>query len=61
MILYILLCGFPPFNGPNDPLIMEKVFHDILYFKVKIGKYNFEGEEWDVVSDDAKNFISRML
>ena len=40
---------------------MEKVFHDILYFKVKIGKYNFEGEEWDVVSDDAKNFISRML
>ena len=23
--MHILLCGYPPFNGPNDNAIMEKV------------------------------------
>lgn len=29
--------------------------------KVKIGKYSFDGDEWFVVSSDAKAFIGRML
>jgi len=52
VILYILLCGYPPFNGPNDNVIMEKV---------KIGKYSYDGEEWNQVSQDGKNFIRKLL
>ena len=32
--MYILLCGYPPFNGANDEAIMKKV---------KEGKYSTEG------------------
>jgi calcium-dependent protein kinase len=52
VILYILLCGYPPFNGHNDNNIMEKV---------KIGKYGFDTEEWNCISEDAKNFIRKLI
>jgi calcium-dependent protein kinase len=52
VILYILLCGYPPFYSKNDAEIMEKV---------KIGKYDFKKEEWKYVSDDAKRLINHML
>ena len=52
VILYIILCGYPPFNGHNDNNIMEKV---------KIGKYTFDTEEWSYISIEAKNFIKRLL
>lgn len=38
VILYIILSGKPPFEGPNDNDVIEKV---------KLGKYDFEGEAWD--------------
>ena len=37
VILFVLLSGTPPFNGPNDEEIMEKV---------KIGKYSFSGKHF---------------
>jgi calcium-dependent protein kinase len=52
VILYILLCGYPPFYGNSDREILEAV---------KKGTFDFEGEEWDVVSSDAKDLISKML
>lgn len=52
VILYILLCGYPPFNGQNDKAIMEKVAK---------GVYNFDGEEWQQISTDAKTLIRKML
>lgn len=52
VILYILLCGFPPFNGQTDEIIMAEV---------KTGKFNFDGEEWVHVSEQAKNLIRKML
>lgn len=52
IILYVLLCGYPPFNGASDAMIMEKVSK---------GVFNFDGEEWINVSHEAKNLISNML
>ena len=52
VILYILLCGYPPFNGETDKEIMENV---------KKGEFDFPPEEWDSVSKGAKDLIKRML
>ena len=52
VIFYILLCGYPPFNGDNDEEIYEAVLQ---------GEFEFPMEEWDSVSDDAKNLIKKML
>jgi len=37
VILYVLLCGHPPFEGKDDKEILEKV---------KIAKYDLSGSEW---------------
>jgi len=52
VILYILLCGYPPFNGADDKAIMEKV---------SAGKYDFHHEEWKGVTPEAKKFIEKMM
>ena len=49
---YILLCGYPPFNGSNDRVIMDKVSR---------GYFDFKGPEWKNVSSEAKNFILTLL
>eukprot|EP00828_Plagiopyla_frontata_P032332 TRINITY_DN42159_c0_g1_i1.p5 TRINITY_DN42159_c0_g1~~TRINITY_DN42159_c0_g1_i1.p5 ORF type:complete len:120 (-),score=11.99 TRINITY_DN42159_c0_g1_i1:354-713(-) len=36
VMLYILLSGYPPFNGENE---------EELYEKILAGKYNFNGDE----------------
>lgn len=51
-MLYILLCGYPPFYGQTDPQILEAV---------KKGKYDFSGAEWKHTSDLAKDLIRKML
>lgn len=52
VILYVLLCGYPPFEGETDPEI---------FAKVKTGEFEFKPEEWSAVSDDAKDLIRQML
>ena len=47
-----MLSGVPPFNGQNDKVIMNKV---------QQGKYSFDASEWSQVSNDAKEFIKKML
>jgi calcium-dependent protein kinase len=42
VILYILLCGYPPFNGANDDQIIKKV---------KAGKFRVDDDEWQTISD----------
>jgi len=52
IIFYILLCGYPPFNGDTD----EEIFQAILREDVE-----FPEEEWDSVSDEAKSLIKKLL
>ena len=50
--MYILLCGYPPFNGSSDEKIIEKI---------ERGEFVFPPEEWDLVSPEAKHLIQLML
>ena len=52
VILYILLCGYPPFNGDNDKIIMDKV---------TAGKVEFNQAEWQNVSAEAQRLIKKMM
>jgi len=52
VILYILLCGYPPFNGSNDEQIIKKV---------KEGKYRTDEEEWHNISKEAIDIINKLL
>ncbi|XP_014482743.1 PREDICTED: probable serine/threonine-protein kinase pXi isoform X2 [Dinoponera quadriceps] len=54
VILYILLCGFPPFVSPENE--QEELFERILS-----GQYEFTSPYWDTISDSAKQLISNML
>jgi len=52
VILYILLCGYPPFNGANDDQIIKRV---------KQGKYRTDDEEWTNISPEAIDLVNRLL
>ena len=52
VIFYVMLCGYPPFNGETNEEILENV---------KKGEYEFPPEEWDQISKEAKDLISKML
>ena len=45
VIVYILLCGFPPFYGDNDAQMFKRI---------KAGQYKFLSPYWDPISADAK-------
>jgi len=49
---FILLGGYPPFNGRNN----EETHRRILE-----GRYVFHSQEWKNVSIEAKDFINRLL
>ena len=51
VIMYILLCGSPPFNADKDKDIMKKI---------QIGKFNFPSKDWDSISIEAKDLIKKM-
>ena len=52
VITYIVLSGIPPFNGASDQEIMKKV---------KIGKFSFSDPVWSTISNEAKDFITKLL
>lgn len=54
VILYILLCGYPPFVSQDND--QEKLFDCILS-----GQYDFPDEYWKDVSISAKELIQNML
>ena len=52
VILYIFLSGDPPFNGPNDSAI---------YNKISQMKFSFPEKKWKNISNEAKDLIVHML
>jgi calcium-dependent protein kinase len=53
VILYVMLCGAPPFNGDTDMDVLKKV---------KKGTFSFRPQElWDHISHDAVGLINRMI
>lgn len=52
VILYILLAGYPPFNGSNQRELFKLI---------KKGRYEFHKQYWGTVSADAKDLVSKLL
>lgn len=52
VILYILLCGFPPFYHQDTTE---------LYKLIKTGKYEFPNPWWQNISDGAKDLVTKLL
>lgn len=52
VILYVLLCGYPPFFGETNKEILEQV---------KQGFLDFSGPEWKQVSKSTVDLIKKMV
>ncbi|MEW5299955.1 MAG: hypothetical protein WDW38_002778 [Sanguina aurantia] len=52
VMLYILLCGYPPFHGDNE----KKIFEAVMSKPV-----DFQSDPWPRVSDPAKDCVRKML
>lgn len=52
IILYIMLCGFPPFYSDNNKELFDAITSC---------KYEFPSPNFDNVSDSAKDLISKIL
>ncbi|XP_072965121.1 calcium-dependent protein kinase 29-like [Typha angustifolia] len=52
VILYILLCGVPPFWAENDEGIAQAIIQSVI---------DFEREPWPKVSENAKHLVRSML
>ncbi|KAF1838355.1 Pkinase-domain-containing protein [Decorospora gaudefroyi] len=57
VVLYICLCGFPPFSdelySPENPYTLSQ--------QIKIGRFDYPSPYWDSVGDSALDLIDRML
>jgi len=51
-MLYILLCGYPPFYGDNNQEILQMVAR---------GVFDYDGEEWDDIAAEAKDLIGKLI
>ncbi|XP_066495139.1 ribosomal protein S6 kinase alpha-1 [Tiliqua scincoides] len=55
ILLYTMLAGYTPFaNGPNDT-------PEEILTRIGGGKFTLQGGNWDTVSDEAKDLVSKML
>lgn len=67
VIIYILLCGYPPFYGccGSDCGWERGEFcescQDQLFVSIQDGLYDFPEREWSGVSDEAKDLIRNLL
>jgi len=52
VILYILLCGFPPFYEEELPALFDQILK---------GRYDFPAPWWDNISQGAKDLVKGLL
>jgi len=52
VIMYVLLCGYPPFFGDTDSEVLAKV---------RLGNFIFQQSDWKNISEDAKTLIRNLL
>jgi len=52
VIMYVMLCGYPPFFGETDAEVLSKV---------RLGNFSFNATDWKNISEDAKNLIRLLL
>jgi serine/threonine protein kinase len=52
VIVYILLCGYPPFASSNQSDLFKRIMS---------GRYRFDEAQWGGVSAPAKDFITKLL
>jgi len=52
VIMFVLLCGYPPFYGDTDAQVLQKV---------RRGEFTFVKEDWKSISVDAKDLITNLL
>lgn len=52
VIMFVLLCGYPPFHGDTDQVVLSKV---------RAGHFCFKASDWKGISDDAKNLVRMLL
>ena len=57
VVLYICLCGFPPFS---DELYTRENPYTLAQ-QIKIGRFDYPSPYWDSVGDPALDLIDRML
>lgn len=67
VIMYILLCGYPPFYGNcGTECGWERgencqACQELLFTSIQQGRYDFPEKEWSTISDDAKDLINGLL
>mgnify|MGYP003573967884 CR=1 FL=1 len=67
IILYILLCGYPPFYGHCgrdcgwEQGEVCKECQDQLFECIQDGEYEFINEDWSKISEEAKDLICHLL
>ena len=52
VILYILLCGFPPFYEEELPALFDQILH---------ARYDFPSPWWDSISKESKSLVQALL
>ncbi len=52
VVLYIMMCGRPPFKGKSNPEIISSVLK---------GEYHFDYPAFETASEEVKDFISKWL
>lgn len=52
VILYIMICGRPPFDGRNENEILQNV---------KGGSYDLSSKDWMATSPEVRDFVSKLM
>jgi len=52
VIVYILLCGYVPFSSDSPAELFKRILK---------GQYEFSSPHWDMIGENAKDFIRKLL